>query len=116
MQIIATTRRLRSASSTKRSITEQHSALDDDALARLHAALERDLVALLEADLDGARLERPRCGLDIDLAALVLEHQRARRHDRAALRRRVERDVCEHAGPQPRLRIGEGDAHLGAAR
>src|SRR5215471_20255269 len=108
-QIIATTRRLRNASSTKRSITEQHSALDDDALAGRNAAPEHDLVALLESDVDGARLERPRRGLDVDLAAIVLEHERAGRHHGGVPRRRVEGHIGEHAGPQPRLRIVERD-------
>src|SRR5215471_18739387 len=115
-QIIATTRRLRNASSTKRSITEQHSALDDDPLAGRNAAPEHDLVALLEADVDGARLERPWRGLDIDEVALVLEHERAGRHHGGAARRRMERDVGEHAGPQPRLWVPERDAHLAAPR
>src|SRR5690348_18239805 len=99
MQIIATTSRFLSASSTKRSITEQHSALDDHPLAGRDAALEHDLLALLESDLDGARLERPRRGLDVDLVALVLEDERAGRHHGGAPRRRVERHVGEHAGP-----------------
>ena len=43
MQIIATTRRLRSAKPTSQSIIEQHSALDDDAIAGLDAALDDDL-------------------------------------------------------------------------
>src|ERR1700692_1802518 len=100
MQIIAATRRLRSAKLTIQSITEQHSALDDDALARLAAALERDLLALLEAEVDGARLEPPRRGLDIDLGEVVLEDERACRHDRDLLRGRKEGDVGEHAGAQ----------------
>src|SRR6185312_7867591 len=104
MQIITATRRLRSARLTIQSITEQDSAFDHDALARLHAALEDDLVALLVAEVDGARLERPRRGLDIDLAEVVLEDERAGRNHGDFLGRREERDIREHAGPQPRAR------------
>src|ERR1700730_17803755 len=116
MQIIATIRRLRRAKPTSQSITEQHSALDDDAVAGLDAAPENGLVALLETDVDGARLERPWRDLDQHLTGVVLQHQRAGRDDRHALRRRIEADIGEHAGLETRGGIVESDTDLGASR
>ena len=75
-QIIATTRRLRSARLTNWSIIEQHPALDDDALAGLEPAFDNGLIALLETDLDGTGLERPGRNLDEHLVGFVLQHQR----------------------------------------
>src|ERR1019366_6829606 len=113
MQIIAATRRLRRAKTTSQSITEQHSPLDDDALARLDAASEKHLIALLECDVHGPRLEPPRRGLDKHLADVILEYQCVRRCDRHFMARRMEVGGRKHSGPQAPIGIVERDADFG---
>src|SRR5437016_3588826 len=113
MQIMAATRRLRSAKLTSQSITEQHSASDDDAIAGLDAAGKNGLVALLESDFDGPRLERPRRDLDQHLIGVVFHHQRAGRYHRRSARRRMKTGAREHAWLQARIGIGKGDADFG---
>ena len=45
-----------------------------DAVAGPQAARDERLFALLKRDVDGARRELPRRGLDIDLRGIVLQH------------------------------------------
>src|SRR5947209_19857064 len=93
MQIIATTRRFRSESSTSHSIIEQNPALDDHALARLEAGGDDGLLAFLKINRGRARHERPWRDFDEDAIAFVLEDQGGRRNDRHGTCRREEGDI-----------------------
>src|SRR6185437_3659192 len=104
------------ARATSQSITEQHSALDDNAIAGRDAARDKCLLALLELDIHGAWLELPRRGLDIDLRRVVLQHQRAGRRNRKLLIFGVERRGREHAWTQQTIAVLEGDTHLDPTR
>src|SRR5258708_36691013 len=100
-QITATPRRLLSAGLTSRSIIEQPSALDDDALARLEAARDDDEIVLLEADHDRTRFKGPWRHLDEDAIGLVLQHHRARPQDEHVLLWGEEGGIGEHIRLQP---------------
>src|SRR5437660_11748275 len=115
MQIISTTRRLRSESSTSHSIIEQNPALDDHAFPGLEAGGDNGLLAFLKIDRDRARLERPWRDLDEDAIAFVLEDQGGSGNDRHDTRRRNESDVGKHVRLQLHVWIRKGDANLGAA-
>src|SRR5215469_14188500 len=114
-QTIATTKRFLSASSTGRSIIEEHSAFRDDAFPSFQAAPDDGIVVLLKADINTARLEAPRRDLDEHLARLVLQDERGRRHDRHRELRGEESDVSKHARLQPGVGIGKTDADFGPA-
>src|SRR5438876_3993955 len=103
MQIIATTRRLRSDSSTSHSIIEQNPALDDHAFARLEAGGNNSLLAFLKIDRDRARLESPWRDFDEDAIAFVLEDQGGRGNDRHDTCWREERDTGKHVRLQSHL-------------
>src|SRR5450830_1489501 len=69
----------------KESIIEQHSFLDDDALARLQAGDDFHLVLQGGAHFDGARLETHRAALDHHLGVqAALQQGGSRYHDHAA--------------------------------
>src|ERR1700676_500867 len=115
-QIIATTRRLCRAKPTSRSIIEQHSALHDDAVVGFEATRDDGLIALLETDLDGARLEGPWRDLNEHAIGLVLQDQGGRRQDQYVFFWGQEGGIGEHVQLQPCIRILERNADLGPAR
>src|SRR5712691_4345040 len=110
MQIIAETRRLRNAKSTSQSVTEQHSALDDDPLAGLVAASKKRLIALLKRDVHGSGLKGPWCRFDVDLRGVIFQQQGAGRHHRPFLAHGPEIRRRKHSRTQTPFGIVERDA------
>src|ERR1700674_5564115 len=102
-QIIATTRRLRRASPTSRSIIEQNPALDHHTFAGSKAMRDDRLIALLESDFHRARLEGPGFDLDEYLIGLVAQYQSRCRHHRYRSRRRHELRIGKHVRLEPHV-------------
>src|SRR5215471_12618785 len=101
---------------TSRSIIEQHRALDDDVLTGLEAARYDGLIALLEIDLDGARLERPWCDLDKHLIGFVSQHHCCRWDGHYRLLRGHKCGAGEHVRFQSDSRIRERYSDFGPTR
>src|SRR5271163_3833550 len=85
MLTITTTKRFVKAKVTSQSIIEEHSALDDHAIAGRQSAPDDHLVALLKTDFHGMGFEAPGCDLDEHLIYVVLQYQCGRWHDRKHL-------------------------------
>src|SRR5271163_4818826 len=114
MLTITTTKRFVKAKVTSQSIIEEHSALDDHAIAGRQSAPDDHLVALLKTDFHGMGFEAPGCDLDEHLIYVVLQYQCGRWHDRKHLLWGEKGYFGKHARLNPGLRVLEADAHFGA--